>query len=41
LLARSLRISNRKFRAETSWKPIYPSAKDGLRNVLSSEAKAA
>ena len=41
LLARSLRISNRKFRGETSWKPIYPSAKDGLRDILSSEAKAA
>jgi 2-alkyl-3-oxoalkanoate reductase len=41
LLARSLRISNRKFREETLWKPIYPNAKDGLRDILSNESKAA
>jgi nucleoside-diphosphate-sugar epimerase len=41
LLARSLRISNRKFRGETSWKPIYPSARDGLHDIVTSEAQAA
>lgn len=29
LLARSLRISNRKFRAETGWQPRYPSVREG------------
>ena len=41
LVARSQRISNQKFRAETAWKPIYPSAKDGWKNILSVETKAA
>lgn len=29
LLARSLRISNRKLRAETGWRPRYPSVREG------------
>ena len=41
LIARSQRISNQKFRAETSWKPIYPSAKEGWQDILGSKAKAA
>jgi nucleoside-diphosphate-sugar epimerase len=41
LLARSLRISNRKLREEAGWKPTYPSARDGWRAVLSESPKAA
>lgn len=41
LVARSQRISNQKFRAETSWKPIYPSAKEGWQDIVASKAKAA
>ncbi len=41
LVARSQRISNHKFRAETGWQPIYPSAKEGWQDILTSEAKAA
>ncbi len=33
LLVRSLRISNRKLRGETSWAPKYPSVREGWRAV--------
>ncbi len=33
MLARSLRISNRKLRETTSWRPSYPSARAGWREV--------
>jgi len=35
-LARSQRISNAKFKSVTSWKPSYPSAREGLAAALSS-----
>jgi len=38
-MARSLRISNRKFRATSNWAPMYPSAREGLRAALSSFVK--
>jgi nucleoside-diphosphate-sugar epimerase len=38
LLARSLRISNRKFRAETGWAPRYPSAREGWVATLAEMA---
>jgi nucleoside-diphosphate-sugar epimerase len=34
MLARSLRISNRKLRSESVWKPKYPSAREGWRAVV-------
>lgn len=34
MLARSLRISNRKLRAESVWRPKYPSAREGWRAVV-------
>jgi nucleoside-diphosphate-sugar epimerase len=34
MLARSLRISNRKLRSESVWRPKYPSAREGWRAVL-------
>ncbi len=33
-MARSLRISNRKFKAESTWAPKYPSVREGWRAVL-------
>ena len=33
MMARSLRISNRKLRAESGWAPKYPSAREGWRAV--------
>ncbi len=33
-ISRSLRISNRKFRAETGWKPAFPSAREGWPSVV-------
>lgn len=33
-LGRSLRISNRKLRLETGWKPIYPSVREGWRATV-------
>jgi hypothetical protein len=30
-LARSLRVSNGRFRAATGWTPRYPSAREGWR----------
>jgi len=35
-LARSQRISNRKLREASSWRPVHPSASDGWRSVVSS-----
>jgi 2-alkyl-3-oxoalkanoate reductase len=35
LMARSLRISNRKLRSASAWAPQYPSVRDGWRAVLS------
>ena len=32
-LARSQRVSNRKFKGETAWSPMIPSARDGF-NLL-------
>ena len=40
LAARSQRISNHRFRAETSWKPVYPSAKEGWQDILSIKSEA-
>jgi nucleoside-diphosphate-sugar epimerase len=34
LLARSLRISNRKLRAASAWAPRYPSAREGWQAAL-------
>ena len=34
MAARSLRISNRKLRAACSWKPAYPSVREGWRMVV-------
>ena len=34
MLARSLRISNRKLRAQSVWSPKYPSAREGWRAVV-------
>lgn len=43
LLARSLRISNRRLKQETGWRPKYPSVREGWRAVVAelSAAKAA
>ncbi len=40
LLARSLRISNRKFRDETSWRPWFPSVRQGWTAMLAEMASA-
>jgi nucleoside-diphosphate-sugar epimerase len=34
-MARSLRISNRKLKAESAWAPMYPSMREGWQAVLS------
>ena len=34
MMARSLRISNRKLRAESGWEPKYPSVREGWRAVI-------
>jgi nucleoside-diphosphate-sugar epimerase len=34
MLARSLRISNRKLRETTGWTPSYPSAREGWREIV-------
>lgn len=34
LLGRSIRISNRKLRTETGWKPIYPSIREGGQAIV-------
>lgn len=34
MMARALRISNGKLRAESGWKPVYPSAREGWRAVV-------
>ena len=36
LLSRSVRISNRKLRRETGWRPTLPSAREGWRTVAAS-----
>lgn len=33
MLGRSIRISNRKIRTETGWKPMYPSLREGWRVI--------
>ena len=33
-ISRSLRISNRKFRAETGWEPAFPSAREGWPSIV-------
>ncbi|MFO0698198.1 MAG: NAD(P)-dependent oxidoreductase [Nitrospira sp.] len=33
LLSRSIRVSNRKLRAATGWKPMYPSVREGWRVI--------
>ncbi len=40
-LARSLRISNRKLRAESGWVPSYPSVREGWRAVVEALRRAA
>jgi nucleoside-diphosphate-sugar epimerase len=39
MLARSVRVSNRKLRQETGWAPKYPSVREGWRAVLESQAR--
>ena len=39
-IARSLRISNRKLRDETGWRPRYPSVREGLPATLNEIASA-
>lgn len=34
MLGRSIRISNRKLRTETGWKPIYPSIREGGQAIV-------
>jgi nucleoside-diphosphate-sugar epimerase len=34
MLSRSIRISNRKLCAETGWKPMYPSVREGWRTLV-------
>lgn len=34
MLARSIRVSNRKFRSEVSWEPMYPTIREGWRGVV-------
>ncbi|MGE0644442.1 MAG: NAD-dependent epimerase/dehydratase family protein [Nitrospira sp.] len=34
MLSRSIRVSNRKLRAETGWKPMYPSVREGWRAIV-------
>jgi len=41
MLARSLRISNLKFKRETGWTPKYPSVREGWRAVVSALNRAA
>jgi nucleoside-diphosphate-sugar epimerase len=41
MMARSLRISNRKLRAESVWSPKYPSAREGWRAVVGELNEAA
>jgi 2-alkyl-3-oxoalkanoate reductase len=41
MLARSLRVSNRKLRQATGWAPKYPSVREGWRAVLESQARHA
>ena len=36
-LARSLRISNRKLRGESAWKPKYPSVRDGWPEIVQAQ----
>jgi nucleoside-diphosphate-sugar epimerase len=40
MLARSLRISNRKLREASPWAPIYPSAREGWRATVDAIARA-
>jgi nucleoside-diphosphate-sugar epimerase len=41
LMSRSQRISNRKLREGSDWRPRYPSIRDGLRVTLEERRKAA
>jgi 2-alkyl-3-oxoalkanoate reductase len=41
LMSRSQRISNRKLRAASDWRPRYPSVREGLRATLEELRKAA
>jgi nucleoside-diphosphate-sugar epimerase len=41
VLARSLRISNRKLREATGWRPIYPSMRQGWPALLAELGEAA
>lgn len=41
LMSRSQRISNRKLRASSDWRPRYPSVREGLRATLEELRKAA
>lgn len=34
MLSRSTRVSNRKLRTETGWKPMYPSVREGWRAIV-------
>jgi nucleoside-diphosphate-sugar epimerase len=39
-LSRSLRVSNRRFRDASGWRPVYPSLRDGLAMILAGNADA-
>ncbi len=41
MIARSLRISNRKLRQASGWSPRYPSAREGWRAIIESIDKRA
>jgi nucleoside-diphosphate-sugar epimerase len=40
-MSRSQRISNRKLREASDWRPRYPSIREGLRATLEDRRKAA
>ena len=40
MLARSLRISNRKLRQASPWAPIHPSVREGWRATVDAMARA-
>jgi nucleoside-diphosphate-sugar epimerase len=38
-LTRSIRVSNRRFRTASGWSPVYPSAREGYRAMVTTAAK--
>jgi nucleoside-diphosphate-sugar epimerase len=39
-MTRSLRVSNTRFRSATTWKPLYPSVREGYRAMAISESES-